>query len=254
MSLPAETNAAIQYLETRVPRWESGAAAIGLTAAQVTALKARVTAARAAYEEALAARAAAKAATVSLREAMSVMRIDAGGLIRTVRAFADTSNNPDVYALAQIDPPAPPTPARAPTQPTELRAVIEPTGALTIQWKATRPAPLGSNLDASTSGVVYTVKRKLRAEANFTIIGAVPATRGGSRAFSTFTDSTLPGGGAANGVQYVIQGQRATTTGQNLAGPESPVYTIMLGASEGAVPLVLSDGVSAPGGAVRIAA
>lgn len=237
-TLPADNVQCIQYLETRLTRWQESAAEIGLTAAQVTALRTLVTDARKAYDTAQSARATSKAATVAFGDVMGDTRGDAGALIRTIRAFASTSGDPKVYSLAQIDPPAPPTPAKAPTQPTDLRANIEPTGALTLQWKPTRPAPLGSNQDESTSGVVYTIKRKLRNENNYTIVGAVPASRGGSRAFSSFTDSALPGGGAANGVQYVIQGQRATTTGMNLTGPESPVYTIMLGAGSGAVPFV----------------
>lgn len=220
----------------------------------MTALAAQISASRNGLNDAVAARAASKAATTTFRDAMGDLRADAGALIRTIRAYAATTNNPNVYAAAQIDPPAPPTPARAPTQPTDMRAIVEPTGALTLQWKPTRPAPEGSKQDDSTAGVIYTVRRKLRNESNFTIVGAVPAARGGSRAFSSFTDYQLPGNGASDMVQYYIQGQRANTTGLDLVGPESPVYTIMLGAGGGSGQAVVSVVSSDATGQVKLAA
>ena len=112
----------------------------------------------------------------------------------------------------------------APTQPIEMHAGLEPGGALTLTWKASSDThgPSGQTLDPSTSGVVYTVKRKLSGQTSFTMIGVTQASRAGARGQSTFTDGSLPLG--SNNFQYIIQGQRG-----EFIGPASAVFTVTIG-------------------------
>ena len=63
--LPSDRLELIQFCETHIPVWENTPAAIGLTAAQITALSDLTGGARAAYNQAQSARAASKAATTS---------------------------------------------------------------------------------------------------------------------------------------------------------------------------------------------
>jgi len=242
-TLPVRDDQALQYISDRVTPWQAAPTAIGLTAAEITSLKSALTAAQEALGVATAARAAAKAATVAFNAKMKRFRGEAGGLIKEIRSFAGMAADPAaVYAAAQIDPPAPRQPALPPTAPTQLRAVIENGGALTLEWKPTTPAPAGQ--DAGTSGVVYAVRRGAAGQpaSSFVTVGLTPAARAGTRGVSTFTDTTLAA--SAGGVQYQIVPQRMIAGKPALVGPGSVVFTVTLGTAGGGT-TILSQGEAA---------
>ncbi|MBK8267891.1 MAG: hypothetical protein IPK83_06130 [Planctomycetes bacterium] len=130
--------------------------------------------------------------------------------MKLIRAFAINAVDPlNVYNLAQIQPPAPPTPAPPPAQPTNLNVSLDPTeGYLMLSWKAENPV--------GTSGTSYIIKRKLPTESVFSFIG-VSGTK-------KFVDESLVAG--PDSVQYTVQGTRA-----NQVGPVSPIFTISFGRS-----------------------
>ncbi len=204
--LPQDRLASIQFCEDHVNIWAAApATAVGLTAAQVESLTALTDEARNAYNAAQAARQASKAATVSYNAAVREMRTLAGDMISQIKAFADLSANPsNVYSVAQIPPPAPPTPATAPGKPSNISIVLQPTGAITLNWEATNAA--------ASSGGFFNVFRKLPGQTNFLNIGGAPGSTSFSRSMS-FTDGSVPTSAAAQGAQYIIQGQRGTLTG-----------------------------------------
>ena len=88
-----------------------------------------------------------------------------GKVVRTIRAYAESADDPDaVYAIAQIPPPGKPTPKPPPAQPTDLTVLLDPTeGTVTLRWKARNPA--------GTSGTAYLIRRRLPGESEFTFIG-----------------------------------------------------------------------------------
>lgn len=221
--LPSKKNEIIQFAEGHLPVWSVAPATIGLSPAQIATLTTASTAARTTFDEALTARLAAKAATVQSDVDVSNLHSLLSEAIKAIRLYAETTNNPAVYAEAQIPPPAAPTPAKPPTEPVELRAIIGSMGQLTIQWKAAAATP---GLDDSTVGVLYTVRRRLAGEPGFTYIGTASPSRAGKRGFSSYTDDSLPLN--PSGLQYVVQGVRSTSSG-NLAGPASDVFSITLG-------------------------
>jgi hypothetical protein len=229
-TIPEPDAGFLEFVESRLDEWLADPASIGLTTLQVVALSEQVEAARVAYQAAEAARAASKAATVTLRNAMDAARTTAGAMVRVVRAFADISGNPDVYATAQIAPPSPPSPpaapSKAPAQPTGLAAGLEPTGAITIRWRNGRRG--GGQAPGATRGVVYAVSRRLPGERSFSIIGTVAASRG--RGVTQFTDTAAPAEALAGGqgIEYTVRGLRAAA-GTRLAGPESMVLTVVAG-------------------------
>jgi hypothetical protein len=222
----------IVFSEQHYPVWEGSFAAIGLSSQTVLAIKNATSQARASYDAAGAARQASKGATTQSNNDIGSMRELVAEAVKAIRLFAETTDNPNVYAKAEIPPPAPPTPARPPTQPVEMRAVIDPTGSLTLNWKV-GPVPAGQNLDASTSGVLYLIKRRLAGQATFTFVGAAEPARSGVRGVSSFTDEQLPAG--SNNVQYTVQGRRSVGGGGTggLLGPESAVFTVMIGTGAG---------------------
>jgi hypothetical protein len=226
--LPANKLEQIQFCETHNPVWTANATAIGLTTAQVTALALLTTSARSSYNSSQTARQASKAATNTFHNNTKSMRDAAADLIAVIKAFAESKNDPNVYSLAQIPPPSPPTPAVPPSQPTAFAVTIEPSGALTLSWE--------SENSAASSGGFFTVQRRLGAVGNYQTIGGTPGVGGGGRR-TTFTDDTLPGGTPT--VSYIVTPGRGTLIGTpseainvtfGIGGPQATGATLQLAA------------------------
>lgn len=164
--LPTTRSGQLEWFEARINGWILRAPEIGITTAQANSLKALVMAARTASTAADTARAAAKAATETFYNAVTAMRTPGRAYIATIKAFAEATENPNVYALAQIDPPAPPTPVPAPDMPTDFTGSVSPTGVVTLTWSATR--------SGVSSGVFFIVARQREGEPNFTVISGTP--------------------------------------------------------------------------------
>jgi hypothetical protein len=240
-TLPDKDLQQIVYMEQHAPIWAANAVAVGLTVPQCALITTAVTNARKAYDAAQLARQASKAATTAQKNELSSMHTLAADAIKQIRLFAESTNSPAVYATAQIDPPAPPTPALPPTQAVQVRASIEPNGALTLAWKAA-PAPTapvnGQMYDASTAGVIYVITRRINNETAFTQVGTADPSRAGARGVSTFTDNSLIAGSA--NIQYIITPRRGA-----LIGPMSEVFSVTLGIGSGGGMMVASSS-SAP--------
>lgn len=218
--IPDKKNEQIQFAEQHWPIWDAAPpTAIGLTAAKVTAIKDSTVAARTSFDAALAARQASKAATTQSDNDIAAMFTLLSDGVKQIRLFAETTNDPNVYAEAQIPAPAAPTPALPPTQPIELRGIVGSLGQLTVEWKA---SPSSASFDSSTVGVTYTIRRRLAGQTGYTYIGTVQPSKAGKRGFSSFVDDTLPAN--PDGLQYVVQGVRGS-----LNGPVSEVLSITLG-------------------------
>lgn len=190
--LPSEINARIQWFEQRIPQWGDNAATIGLTVAQVASLTALVTAARNNWNAAQAARTASKDATVNQSSAVGSMTELGGDLVKTIRAYAQTTNNNNVYSLASVPPPAPPTPAGPPQPPTDLTADPNADGTISLKWKG--------SLARQT---FYTVWRRVGTSGGFTQIGSLAGKK--------FIDGAVPepaGPNAATQLFYQVKAQR----------------------------------------------
>jgi hypothetical protein len=227
--LPQSKLEQIQFCESHVPVWTANAAAIGLLPAQVTALAGQTTSARTSYTAAINSRQTAKAATTTFHNNTKTMRDTAADLIALIKAYAESKNDPNIYAIAQIPPPSPPTPATAPTQPINFAVTVEPTGALTLTWE--------SENSASSTGGFFTVQRRLGGVGGYQTIGGTPGVGGGGRR-NTFTDDTLPSGTPT--LSYIVTPMRGTLT-----GTPSEALNITFG---------VGGGMSVTGGSLAIAA
>jgi hypothetical protein len=169
---------------------------IGVTPLQAAALKAKADAARAAYESARLARDAAKAATLLLNDALLALRAEAAPLVASVKVAA--ARNPEVYAVARINPPAARTPASPPPRPTDISATPDGQGVVVIRFIAPRSAP--------TSGASFKIMRSIRTVDGRTTdmveIGGVQTVR----SIGTFVDPHIPHG--AVGAIYMVVGRR----------------------------------------------
>lgn len=177
--------------------WATNAVAIGLLPTSVTTLGTLTMQARAAYNAAEAARQAAKTATQNLYDKVRALHSGPGAgqdMIDTIRLWAETKNDLNVYTLAQIPPPATPGTTPPPGTPFEFTVGLLQNGALALKWKCNNPS--------GTQGTIYEVKRKIGSGA-FNFVGA--------SGVKTFTDETLPNGSAP--ATYQVTAVRSTSRG-----------------------------------------
>jgi hypothetical protein len=193
---PRDKAAFLTWCEAHVQIWQSNAANIGLTSAQATAFKNLVNAQRTLATAQQEAKDAALAATLLANEGDSETRQLTSDLVRSIRAFAINSDNPNVYALAQIPAPSTGQPIAPPGQPTDFKVELNSDGSVTLKWKAKHP-------EGSTN-VIYFVQRKLITEDAFRLVGA-----SGERSYQ---DDSLPIG--IDCATYIITSQRGNVQGQ----------------------------------------
>lgn len=198
MSLvPRKTLEMLQFAAQYNSVWRTQPAQIGLTPAQLTALNDAYDQASANLSQQQSLKESAKAATVSARASERLLRERLADLIKSIRAFAANSDNPDaVYALAQIPPPASPAPRPAPGTPTDFRIEFSQDGLLTLRWKCD---------NRGSGGVVYTVERR-----TITGGGLGPWSSLGVTGERRFSDDRIP---PAPRVEYRVTAQRGNVRG-----------------------------------------
>lgn len=228
--VPSTRLGKIQFYEARIGPWTSHAGEIGLEDQSTSDLAMLITQARAAYNAAEAARAAAKAATLDYYNKVRLMHSSPGAgsdMISTIRNFAQTTNNPNVYVLAQIPAPATPGTVPPPGTPFDFRINLLQDGSLELRWKCNNPK--------GSQGTIYEVTRRLGGSGPFTFVGA-----SGSR---SLVDDTLPIGSAP--VTYQITAVRSTSRGNPAQ------YTVNFGTGGGgglAIASITQDEVEFDGG------
>lgn len=188
----------IEFYEAHISPWTTNAVAIGLTAGSVTALGTLTTNARKAFDAAEAARQAAKTATQAYYDAVRAMHSGPGAgadMIELIKNKAQTTNNPSVYTLAQIPPPATPGTTPPPGLPFDFTVGLLQNGALELKWKCNNPS--------GTQGTVYEVKRRTGATGAFGYVG--------STGVKAFTDDTVAAGSPS--VTYQVTAIRSTQRG-----------------------------------------
>ncbi|VAX36148.1 hypothetical protein MNBD_PLANCTO03-174 [hydrothermal vent metagenome] len=189
--LPEPLLQQIEFFEQRLGAWAADPAAIGLTGPQVADLASETIAARASYNLAQAARIASRDGTVDFHTDTGTMATTGRGLIKEIKAFAQSTEDDSVYSKASIPPPADPTPAGPPETPTDVSGFINGDGAVELTWKGT--------LAYST---FYEILRKLDDETSWNLISSVGDKK--------FLDDTLSAGCTA--VQYRIRAKRGNDT------------------------------------------
>lgn len=193
--VPSKPIDKVQFYEDHVAPFTTNAIAIGLTSTECTDLGAKSTAARAAYNAQQSAQQVARAATETFHNTVDTLGTTGAALLKKIRAKAEQTGNPDVYALARIPAPAVPSPRPAPGKPTDLKVTLDGNGALILTWKC--PNPVGS------SGTIYQIYRAVGSSEDFAYLGGVGTRK--------YTDSTVPAG--ATRLTYQIQAARSTAVG-----------------------------------------
>lgn len=189
----------IQFYEAHIAPWTTNATGIGLTPGAVTSLGTLTTAARAAFNAAEVARQAAKSATQAYYDAVRIMHNGPGAgsdMIETIKNYAQSKGNPNVYTLAQIPPPATPSTMPAPGTPFEFTVGLLQDGSIQLNWKCTNPS--------GSVGTIYEVMRQIGGT-------SAPMTFIGATGVRSFIDSTLPAGSSP--CTYKVTAVRSTARG-----------------------------------------
>ena len=201
-NLPSERGNALDWITERLATWADNAAAIGLDAADVAAVASATAQADTARTAAGAARASSKSKTQDYYDKADAAIEGARDLILTVKAFAASSDDPQVYVLADLSPIAPRGETPAPDAPSDVNTTLLPDGGLQLNWKGKGP-----------QGTFYIITRQLAGETAFTTIATVTD--------KSFTDSSIPFG--TDQVLYQIRAQQTDKVTQG------PIVTVRLG-------------------------
>lgn len=191
----------VEFYEARVGKWTENSNAIGLSALSVSNLATLVADARAAFTAAEEARLASKDATAAFYNAVKAMHSGPGAgsdMVDTIRNFAATSDNPNVYQLASIPEPTSPSAAPPPGTPFDFTVGLLQDGSIDLKWKCNNPAGVG--------GTIYEVRRRPvggGGGGGFSFVGASGSRR--------FIDGTIPSG--SSGVTYQVTAVRSTVRG-----------------------------------------
>lgn len=199
----------LQWALAHAPIFLANDSEIGLTENQAMAFQTAANAAQAAQVAQTDAKDATKTATNIASVKFSDLRKQASTVIRNIKNFAENQDNPSVYDIAQIPPPADPSEIPPPAKPTGITVELDAAnGAVTLKWKAANPK--------GAAGTSYIVYRRLPAnpQGEFAFVGVTGVKK--------FTDNTFVAGPDA--VQYRIQGQRS-----DKAGPLSDIFTVSFG-------------------------
>lgn len=136
--LPSSREDMINWFAARIAQWGANAAQIGISPAQIAALASLLSEADSALSIAEGARITSKNATVDFHNAADALRELGGDFITLIKANAEATNNPDIYTLASIPPPAAPSPLGPPATPTNLTTTLTTAGSIKLRWRGSR--------------------------------------------------------------------------------------------------------------------
>jgi hypothetical protein len=225
----------ITFFQVHEPLWEENLSVLGLSNAQLTSWKALNSAMQADYIASESARTASKTATGLSDESLRAARDLAAELVRLIKNRAIATNDPKIYDYAGIPAPTPPSELPPPGAPSDLRAILNEDGTLTLRWK--------TNNAKGVNGVVYMVRRRV----GFGVGG--PTEIVGITGGSSFLDDSCPTPPQSSPViQYTVQGHRG-----GVEGNPCPVFSVFMGIGAGGGAVILNT-TSNPEEAMKMAA
>lgn len=210
-NLPSTIPDFLNWCEAHSDLWLTNFASIGISESQAQAFKALYTAMAASNSAAIAARMASKDATVAFQNDLTATRATAAAFVAVIKAFAESTDNPNVYSLAGVSPDDPRSVLPPPLPPQSFVATVNPSGSIRLTWKVTQPK--------GVNNVTYMVKRRIPGvDSAFVTIGTAGRKE--------FTDETLPLG--VDAVNYIVQPRRGDSLGN-----ESNVLALQFGSVAG---------------------
>ncbi len=221
--IPQSKTQMVAFLRARMATWKAQAENLGMTEAQTQLLEDHLSDTEALLENVVNARLASKSATGSFDVGAATLRALAQQAVERIRVQAQSTNNPDLYNLAMIPAPQPPTPAGPPEVPTDVFADPNADASVTVRWKG-----------SASHGQFFTIWRRVGENGNWSQIATIA---GRTRVFNDFT---VPSPVTTNGASlfYMVRGQRGTQVSgpsnfgviQYGAGPGFAVTTVKMAA------------------------
>lgn len=160
--IPNGRNALLGFYEAHADRWAASAAAVGLSPELAAAMASTTAEAAEAREAMIAARNAAKLATAMFYEKIETMRATGSAAVATIRAFAEATNNVEVYRTAEVSPAADRSPPPPPQAPSTLHADPNADGTVRLTWKGTLSRNQSFDVERSIDGGAYTLLKNVR--------------------------------------------------------------------------------------------
>lgn len=188
----------LRFYETHLGPWTDNTAAIGLDPADMASLTARADATREAYNAFRLAQNTARAAAQHYFDLVADLHGAPGAgsdMIDAIKHHAQATDDPGVYTLAQLPPPATPSAAPPPGTPYKFAVTLNQDGGVGLRWRCDNPP--------GTRGTVYEVRR---------------GENGGPMAFLAttgqrqFLDETIPAN--AGPLVYEVTAVRSTRRGR----------------------------------------
>jgi hypothetical protein len=152
----------VAWFNERIDLWASSAAEIGLDPLAVTAFKAQLESVNGQISQMAIKRNAARAATINTNASAAVLRAAGSGLIATIKAFAETSGNEDVYEKSNVPPPAPPSPAPPPVAPELVTADPNAVGTITLKIRGSVAQNGSFHIERSIDGGAWVLVNPTR--------------------------------------------------------------------------------------------
>jgi hypothetical protein len=182
----------VKFFNERIEGWQNVSTQIGLTSAMTTSFAPLISNAVSSENAAESARLASKDATTAFHVAVDKMTEAGRGLVATIKAYAEATNDPNVYALASLPPPKTPGKQLPPDAPIGVTPTLKADGTIEVSW------------DASVSGTAFSVWRRTDPGTGFgplEQIGTVGSVR-------SMIDSTLTG--CVRSAAYSVKAVRGT--------------------------------------------
>jgi hypothetical protein len=199
--VPETIDAALLWAADHIATWDAAvtaggvSGAFGLVAADITALETALSTAQTDRAAAVGARITSTTATTTQNASMDELRDLLAIAISKIRVAASVAADPNtVYAGAEIPPKSNPTPAPAPTPPTNVQGELTNDGFVLLSWSATR-----------TNGDYWSVWRQLSTGGGLVLVGTTASKK--------FTDDTVPTG--AEWAQYRVRSHRGNETSES---------------------------------------
>ena len=185
----------IDWYTARIADWTSNAAVLGIEMQSISDLATSLDAATTAQSDAFAARIASRDATVVYHNEAATLRDIGAGIVKTIKATIETSGNNNLYAVASIPPPTPPSPLGPPATPTNVTAVLNNEGFVRVAWDGSRTGGTSFRVERATTPVGGT-------QGSWTLLSTVEER--------VFVDQAVPQGLAT--ALYRVKAQRSGGT------------------------------------------
>jgi len=213
MNMPTKNNHDLRtWARTHAPLWNQDPASLGLSPQAALDFADAVADLEAAADEADTARQAALDATLKYNNALSRVKVLGSAGVNTIKAFAQATGDPTVFARSGVEPNARPGTLPLPVPPESISASVRGDGALILTWKARQPRGL--------ENVHYRILRR-DADGAWTNIGTAGSEK-------RFTDDNIPRGKTR--LEYLIEPWRGGE-----CGPSSNIFTFQIGTTREAL-------------------